>query len=112
MQSTGNIVERLYASFSDLEQAIESAKNTLSQKESVPAEVMNRLNSYDGVLVKQRKLASELCMHISTGNWDEVTRHVTLINGLSQMIRDDAREILASLSAPVGAEAKDEEKFC
>lgn len=112
MQSTGNIVERLYASFSDLEQAIESAKNTLSQKENAPTEVLNRLNSYDGVLAKQRKLASELCMHISTGNWEEVTRHVTLINGLSQMIRDDAREILSSLSAGAEAEGKDEGKFC
>lgn len=111
MQS--NIIERLFSSFADLEQAIESAKVTLSKKESVPAEIMERLNSYDGILEKQRRLASTLCKHIEQGNWDEVSRHVTLINGLSAMIRDDARAILSSLSLNSDPKQDDEElPFC
>ena len=93
-----NIINRLFSSFAELEGAIESAKKTLAAKSSVSPELIQRLQSYDGVLLKQRGLATELCRHISAGNWDEVTRHVGLINGLSAMIRDDARAILTALT--------------
>lgn len=96
MQS--NIIERLFTSFTDLEQAINSAKATLAKKDAVPNDIIERLNSYDGILEKQRALASALCGHIAKENWSEVTRHVSLINGLSAMIRDDARSILSSLT--------------
>lgn len=109
MQS--NIIERLYASFTDLETAIESAKKTLAQKGNVPSEIMERLNSYDGILEKQRGLAAILCRHIEQGNWDEVSRHVGLINGLSAMIRDDARAILSALTDG-NAEVEEEVNFC
>lgn len=110
MQS--NIIERLYSSFTDLETAIESAKKTLSQKQSVPPEIMERLNSYDTILAKQRNLAASLCEHINHGDWDEVSRHVTLINGLSAMIRDDARAILAALSEESPAAEEEDLNFC
>ena len=93
-----SIIERLFSSFTDLEKAIHSARETLAERESVPEEVMARLKSYDSILAKQRGLAETLCSHIRGGNWDEVTRHVSLINGLSAMIRDDARAILTSLA--------------
>lgn len=95
----GNIIDKLFASFTDLETAIESAKKTMAEKSFVSPEIMERLRSYDTILAKQRGLAQSLCDHIDGGNWDEVSRHVSLINGLSAMIRDDARAILSSLSA-------------
>lgn len=109
-----NIIERLYSSFSELEQAINSARKTLSEKDFVPKEVIERLSSYDGILEKQRNLASKLQGHINSGNWDEVTRHVTLINGLSAMIRDDARAILSTLAlnSDVGADEAEDVKIC
>ncbi|MCB0334529.1 MAG: hypothetical protein KDD55_13580 [Bdellovibrionales bacterium] len=108
-----NIVNRLFSSFTDLEAAITSARTTLEEKGSVPEEVLRRLDSYDGILSKQRKLAQTLCEHISDGNWNEVSRHVGLINGLSAMIRDDARAILSSLSLNSDTEETDEEiPFC
>lgn len=94
----GNIIDKLFSSFEELEGAIESAKKTLAKRESIPPEIMTRLNSYDDILLKQRTLAKELCQHMDSGNWDEVSRHVTLINGLSAMIRDDARAILSLLA--------------
>ena len=111
MQS--NIIERLFGSFTELEKAIESAKATLAQRSSVPTEILERLKSYDGILEKQRALATRLCESINAGDWDEVSRQVGLINGLSAMIRDDARSILGALSANPNVEA-DEEKldFC
>jgi hypothetical protein len=93
-----NIVNRLFTSFTDLEVAIESAKNTLNSRGTVPEEVLQRLNSYDSILAKQRRLATSLCDHIHSENWDEVNRLVGLINGLSSMIRDDAKSILSCLS--------------
>jgi hypothetical protein len=96
-QGNSNIIERLFSSFGDLEKAISSAKDTLAKKESVSPDIIERLNSYDGILEKQRRLAEELCTHITNGDWDKVTQQVSIINGLSAMIRDDARAILSSL---------------
>ena len=115
MQNTNssNIIDRLFASFTDLERAIDGAKETLAKRESVPEEIVKRLHSYDGILAKQRELASTLCNHIKIGNWDEVTRHVGLINRLSAMIRDDARAILSALSTTTSDEVSDDEaNFC
>lgn len=95
----GNIIDRLFSSFTDLEQSINRARDTLVKKGNVPAEILKRIESYDGILLKQRSLANSLRSHINSGNWDEVARHVNLINGLSAMIRDDARAILSALSS-------------
>lgn len=114
MQNEENgIINRLFQSFQDLEKAIVGARKTLEEKDGVPPEVVERLNSYDGILEKQRGLAKGLCDHIRAGNWDEVSRHVGLINGLSAMIRDDARAILSSLALN-SDEEKDDDKmhFC
>jgi hypothetical protein len=96
MEST--IIERLFESFTELESAISKARTTLNQRESVPSGVLRRLESYDTILAKQRSLAVALCEAITKKNWDDVTRTVSLINGLSAMIRDDAKAILEAIS--------------
>ncbi|MCB0317929.1 MAG: hypothetical protein KDD56_04175 [Bdellovibrionales bacterium] len=103
-----NIIERLFSSFTELETAIKGAKQTLEEKNSVPTEVIERLSSYDDILEKQRVMATKLCDHINKGEWDEVGRQVNLINGLSQLIRDDARAILKSIAT--GDKLSDTEK--
>jgi len=108
-----NIIERLFASFSELELAITKARNTLNNRESVPDGVLKRLQSYDTILVKQRSLAVALCEAITKKDWEEVSRHVSLINGLSAMIRDDARAILEAISTNTdGLSAAETENFC
>jgi hypothetical protein len=108
-----NIIERLFASFSELEQAITKARGTLKTRESIPATVVKRLESYDTILAKQRSLAVALCESIAKKDWDEVTRHVSLINGLSAMIRDDARAILEAISTQSdGLTDAETENFC
>ncbi len=110
---SNHIIDRLFTSFEDLEHAIISAKRTLLQKGNVPDSVLQRLSSYDGILDRQRALARDLCGHINNNNWTEVNRHVSLINGLSAMIRDDARAILSSLALNSdAASAEDEQNFC
>jgi hypothetical protein len=54
-----------------------------------------------------------LCEAISRKNWDEVNRNVTLINGLSAMIRDDAKAILAAVVETDHGDAEEETtNFC
>ena len=93
-----NIIEKLFASFSDLETAIDQAKKTLGPKHNVPESVLERLGSYDTILNKQRKLAESLCKSIEGGNKAEQQRLVQLITSLSKMIRDDAKALLSSYS--------------
>jgi len=92
-------LEALFNSLNDLGTAIHSARDKLVRRSTVPEEVLVRLRSYDTILAKQRELAFELCKHIQDGDIGEVERTVKLINGLSKMIRDDAKDILSSVMA-------------
>lgn len=105
-----DIIERLFASFQELETAITSARRTLKEKGDVPLDIMARLNSYDDILVKQRRLAEDLCIHLHREDWDEVSRHVGLINALSALIRDDAQSVLSSSSVESVTPPTTEEK--
>lgn len=94
------VINRLFQSFAELDRAIAQAKETLRSKKSVSQEILDRVDMYEEILEKQKSLATTLCGHASLGNWDEVARHVKLINGLSFMIRDDAREIISCAEQP------------
>ena len=110
---SNGIIDRLFQSFEDLEKAIGGARKTLEERDGIPPEVVERLNSYDNILEKQRNLAQSLCDSIKDGDWDEVSRQVGLINGLSAMIRDDARAILSSLALNSDEEDSDDKMhFC
>jgi hypothetical protein len=100
----------LFDSFNELERAIVAARKTLENKNEPPKEILARISSYEDILDKQRNLATALCGHSTLGNWGEVARHIKLINGLSAMIRDDAKEILSG-SAPVLSEEEREERI-
>jgi len=101
------VIKRLFQSFNELERAIHSAKHSLEKKEGTPSEVLERIGTYEEILEKQRNLASALCGHAYMGNWHEVSRHVQLINGLSAMIRDDAREILSGFRPTLSRDEKE-----
>ena len=89
------LVSKLMESFDDLDKCISITKDVLSQKDNIPLEVINRIEQYSDIVTKQRTLTSDLKKYIDSQDWDEVTRHVKIINGLSAMIRDDAQAILA-----------------
>ena len=101
------MIERLRKSFDELDRAIQTAKRTLYQRSSVPIEVMDRVDNYEEILLKQRSLALDLETHLKNESWIEVSRHIQLINGLSSMIRDDARDILAYLRQVEPMEARE-----
>ena len=88
------LFEQLFRSLAELESAIRAAKAPLMGPEPSRPAVLERLESYEHILVKQRRLALHLRDLAMERNWSEVSRHVKLISGLSQMIRDDALEIV------------------
>jgi len=103
---TQTIISRLFQSFLELERAIAAARKTVEANNEVDPVMLERINSYEEILTKQRQLASELCGYLATGNWDEVNRHIKLINALSIMIKDDAEESLVSLPPSLTLEEK------
>lgn len=109
---SAQIVARLLQSFSDLEKAIEGAKSNLKENVKIPDSVLERLESYSGILDRQRELAQVLEAHVSAGNLTEVARHISLINGLSGMIIDDARGLLSGLSGHDTIVEDEEISFC
>lgn len=88
------VISRIFESFHELERALGVARKTLEHYENPDQKVIERLNQYEEILEKQRSLATALCGYASLNDWDEVSRHVKLINGLSMMIRDDAKELV------------------
>jgi hypothetical protein len=91
------VVKKLFRSLDELEQSIAIAKKVLSSQDPIPLEVMRRVASYEDILSKQRKLARRLCNYMVSGDWEEVSRHVKLINGLSAMIHEDARSLMRGM---------------
>jgi len=89
-----SVLSRLFESFAELDSAIRSARDNLRNKPQVDQKVLDRISAYEAILTKQRFLANQLCRYLSQGNIPEVERHVKLINGLSGMIRDDARDLV------------------
>ncbi len=105
-------IDTLYSSFVELESAISNARETLLEKGDVSQNLLERLNSYDEILNKQRSLTETLCQKIESKEWDAVSRIVSLINGLSSMLRNDTREILISNSLISEKEEFSKEHFC
>ena len=93
------VIQKLFGSFIELERAIIAAKQTLNNKENPPVEIIERIDQYLLILSRQRDLGTKLCEYASAGEWDQVSRHVRLINGLSAMIRDDAKDIISYITA-------------
>lgn len=92
--SEEHLVVKLMRSFDELDRCIEITKAELLAKDNMPADVLARVEQYSAIVDHQRSLAGELQTAIHEKNWDEISRLVRLINGMSVMIRDDAQSIL------------------
>lgn len=93
-QLSQSAIKKLFSSFEKLEQSILLAKQALLAQDPLPFTFLKRISNYEDVLTKQRRLATSLCKHMSENNWPEVSRHVKLINALSEMLHDDARHMI------------------
>lgn len=108
--ANNSIVERLFGSFKILEQAIISARETLYTRQGVSPIVLSRLDSYSELLDKQKILAKELQLLIENAQWIEVAQKISIINGLLEMIRNDAKEILDVLNGNNSYEEQNDNK--
>lgn len=88
-------IDKLFSSLDDLDEAITSAKKILVAK-NASSNLLERIDSYSEILKKQRALANTLTQKIETNETESITRIVSIISGLSYMLRDDTREVLAS----------------
>lgn len=102
-----DVVDRLLNSFSVLESAINGAKLNLASREHVPAAILQRIESYTDLLSKQKQIAHELSDAVDNADWSDVAHKIKLINGLLDLIRQDAREIVRGLRSET--EAGDDE---
>jgi hypothetical protein len=93
-----DIIGRLLNSFQILGDAINNARENLTARANIRQEVLQRLDSYTDLLKKQRDVAHDLEPLIAQGQWQDVSQKIALINGLLDMIRTDARDVLASLA--------------
>lgn len=89
------VIKKLFQSIGELETAISKARTSFTGKGEAAEEVLDRIKYYENILNKQKRLTNDLCSFAMKGDWAEVNRHVKLINALSLMIRDDARELLS-----------------
>lgn len=93
-------MKRLLSAFDELETAISKAKHSLNIRIPLHHILLQRIENYEEVLKKQRGLASKLCDYLAEQNWEEVARHVKLINGLSSLVHGDASEITNQFLTP------------
>lgn len=92
------VLERLLESLGELEESIQAAQRALVGRVGADPELEQRLRQYESMLLQQRQLAFELSALMEKGSWESVARSVRIINGISTMLRDDARAVVASLA--------------
>jgi hypothetical protein len=92
------VIEKLFGSLDSLQAAIKETKAAISSLSTPRPEIIQRLECYEEVLVKQKTLAATLFEHVEQGNWEQVSRHVELIRGSSLLIQLDTQAIITELA--------------
>jgi hypothetical protein len=105
-------IKRIFESFRQLDHALNIARKSLDRCEEPPQDLLSRISAYEDILEKQRNLATAMCGYASLENWEEVHRHIKLINGLSAMIRDDAREAATVKQHEAGVASDEPAMLC
>ena len=104
-----DITSKLAASFDKVEECLVFARRIADQLEICPPSLRCRIDGYDAMLAKQRALTETLNERFQAEDWDEVSRQVRIIQGISKMMRQDAYELLSELSLADGQEAEEGE---
>lgn len=86
-------MKQMFESLEKLDKTIHTAKSMLEDGANPSADLLRRMKTYEEILNKQKKLAKALCFYAQINEWEQVVRHVKIMNGLSQMMRDDALEV-------------------
>lgn len=107
--SGSDIFERLSQSLDVLESAITNAVTSMEAKGGIMAEhVAGRITSYNQLISKQRVLAAEIQEAVVDKKWETVAHKVKIVNGLLELIRDDAKAIIQGLK---GEDSSDDDQM-
>ena len=79
----------------ELEEAINSARVAADSTTRPKAVLAERLEVYHDIVEKQWSHLSRMYFHVRVGDLSEASQNAKVINGLSNMIRDDAHELIA-----------------
>jgi hypothetical protein len=93
------MIDRLYNALQLLEDGLADAKVVLDKNKSIKRELYeSRISTYEEIITKQRSLTHELEQIIMSPNTAETTstihRYISLITGLSEMLKNDIRDLL------------------
>lgn len=92
---TLDVINVLAKSLDELMRSIEVAKATLIKVDTLdPTHLIERLNTYVDMVHKQRSWLGTLSELIRKNNLADAAVMIERINCMSQMIRDDARELV------------------
>jgi hypothetical protein len=99
-QTKSEVLNRLSQAITQLEDAVFAAKDTIENKPEYPLEAIERLDHYLEIVAQQRSTLLAISDLMDAGNMEQLAIEVHKVNGLSAMIRDDARELLGVLANP------------
>ena len=88
-------VNSLIASLKTLKQAIAKAESHLRQYASPESEAISHMESYRDICNQQLEFAYLASGAIEDRDANEAFRLVNLINELAQLVKDDAKQVLA-----------------
>ena len=92
-----DLIVRLKTSIDYLEESIKDALRAFKSR-GASSDKLNRLNEYFKLVEAQRGYIAELEAKISNHELDDLSRLVSLINGVSTMIKEDARSLLDEMT--------------
>jgi len=88
---------KLKESIAYLEESIHSALSAMKGR-GAKGDTLNRIGEYFKLVDSQKKYIQELEHKILNNDLSDLSRLVALINGISSMIKDDAKSLLEELT--------------
>jgi hypothetical protein len=98
MENFFEMRDSLFASMKQLKSSIDEAMYNMTEMYGQNHYAIVRLRSYYPALDKQLEYAVELDRMMSQGDYDAAMALIAKIQGISEMIRSDAKSILNSLN--------------
>ncbi len=93
-----SLVNKLHDSIQEQERSLRVVKRAAATCDPVPFVALRKIADAEEILDTQKKLTVKTAIYLSTGHFEEVNRAVRLIQGLSAMLHDDTKDILAEIS--------------
>lgn len=96
-QNSNAMLQRLNDAVLHLEKAVGIAKQAIANNEENIRKATPRLDSYEKIVERQKESLKKLSGLISEKKFEDVIHEMKTINALSEMVREDARDLLTSL---------------